>query len=526
MKNLSLKSRLIGAFVAVSIISSVIAAVGIIKIRAINAADKQLYEMMAKPLGDMGNLAVAFQRMRVNTLYFLGATTSEDRADKKKLITEDRAVVAKCAEPFEKTLLTEEGKSRFVKMKDAMAVYYACQDRAFALDEAGKEAEALAIFKAEGKTSREAAQAEIDWFFDRKVDLAKESSESNSKIANAAFVTMLTLACAGIGLSLGLGFLLSTSVSRSLNNAVESLSDGAAQVSSASEQLSASSQMLAEGSSEQAASLEETASAMEEMSAMTNRNTESAGEAKALSDRAGGAVEKANASMTTLVGRMGEISSKGEEIGKIIKTIDEIAFQTNLLALNAAVEAARAGEAGAGFAVVADEVRNLAQRAAGAAKNTSELIEGTIRQIKDGTDLVQKTSDDFQEVVTSVIKVTELSGEVAAASVEQARGISEVSSAVTQMDKVTQSNAASAEEISSAAEEMSAQAMSMQDIVRTIEALVRGGNAMTPSYGGPAMSGLAPASKKKGLSASKRRVAALSRAEKVIPLESDDMGAF
>jgi methyl-accepting chemotaxis protein len=182
--------------------------------------------------------------------------------------------------------------------------------------------------------------------------------------------------------------------------------------------------------------------------------------------------------MQGLVTSMAEISKMGEETGKIIKTIDEIAFQTNLLALNAAVEAARAGEAGAGFAVVADEVRNLAQRAAGAAKNTSELIEGTIRKIKDGTVLVEKTNVDFSVVASAVTKVTELVGEISAATSEQSRGIDEVSTAIGQMDKVTQGNAANAEEIASASEELSAQAMSMEDIVRGLDSLVKGeGNA-------------------------------------------------
>jgi hypothetical protein len=269
-------------------------------------------------------------------------------------------------------------------------------------------------------------------------------------------------------------FLITRGVVGPIQAAVTSLFDGATQVASASGQLSSSSQGLAEGSSEQAASLEETASAMEEMSAMTKRNAESAGQAKSLADQAGASVEKSNASMQSLVTSMAEISMMGEETGKIIKTIDEIAFQTNLLALNAAVEAARAGEAGAGFAVVADEVRNLAQRAAGAAKNTSELIEGTIRKIKDGTVLVEKTNADFGEVASAVTKVTELVAEISAASSEQSRGIDEVSTAIGQMDKVTQGNAANAEEIASAAEELSAQALSMEDVVRGLQSLVEG----------------------------------------------------
>jgi methyl-accepting chemotaxis protein len=176
--------------------------------------------------------------------------------------------------------------------------------------------------------------------------------------------------------------------------------------------------------------------------------------------------------MNRLTGSMREISTASEETSKIIKTIDEIAFQTNLLALNAAVEAARAGEAGAGFAVVADEVRNLAMRAAEAAKNTADLIEGTVKKVQDGSDLVNRTNEAFIQVSESSSKVGDLVGEISAASNEQAQGIEQVNTAVAEMDKVTQQNAANAEESASASEEMSAQAEQMKAIVGELVALV------------------------------------------------------
>jgi methyl-accepting chemotaxis protein len=271
-----------------------------------------------------------------------------------------------------------------------------------------------------------------------------------------------------------IGLLIIGLISKPLNRAIEGLTNGAEQVASGSGQVASSSQQLSEGASEQAASIEETSSSLEEMSSMTKQNADNANQADNLMKEANQIVSKANDSMSDLTVSMEEISKASQETSKIIKTIDEIAFQTNLLALNAAVEAARAGEAGAGFAVVADEVRNLAMRAADAAKNTAELIEGTVKKVKDGGDLVATTNEAFTQVAESSAKVGELVGEIAAASNEQAQGIGQVNSAVTEMDKIVQQNAANAEESASASEEMNAQAEQMRGFVQDLIALVGG----------------------------------------------------
>ncbi len=263
-------------------------------------------------------------------------------------------------------------------------------------------------------------------------------------------------------------------VIRPVEQIIDNLNEKAGQVVASAESVAAASQVLAEGATEQAASVEETSASLEEMSSMTRKNMENAGLADDLLQKANKAVVQANDDMATLTQSMAEISRASEATSKIIKTIDEIAFQTNLLALNAAVEAARAGEAGAGFAVVANEVRSLALRAAQAAADTAELLAGTVQKVKTGSDLVSRTNTDFSEVVRYTEKSCVLAGGIAAASQEQAQGIEQISSAVLEIDKVVQANAASAEESAAASEELNQLSDGMRGVIRSLAALVGG----------------------------------------------------
>lgn len=327
-------------------------------------------------------------------------------------------------------------------------------------------------------------------------------------------------------------------ITNPINHVISGLTDGAGQVSSAAGQVSSSSQQLAEGSSELAASLEETSSSMEEIASMARQNAENSSQAKNLMQEAAQVVTKVNKQMADLVQATELIAKSSEETGKIIKTIDEIAFQTNLLALNAAVEAARAGEAGAGFAVVADEVRNLAMRSAEAAKNTAELIENTIDAVRNGKQLTKAAQDGFNENTELSQKVGALVEEIAAASSEQSQGLEQVNIAVSQMDQVTQTTAANAEESASASEELTSQAAELNRMVDMLTEIVGGANngsilpqqhRLVPDARGrtssaarkalpPKKHGAAPHTKPK-------TAASVIRPNDVIPLD-DDFGEF
>ncbi len=261
-------------------------------------------------------------------------------------------------------------------------------------------------------------------------------------------------------------------IKNSLNSAVDNLdmalsqvAEATGQVSSASQQISSGSQSLAQGANEQASSLEEVSSSLEEMASMTKQNAENANQAKTLSAEADTNAKVGTEAMSRMSDSINKIKESSDQTAKIVKTIDEIAMQTNLLALNAAVEAARAGEAGRGFAVVAEEVRNLAQRSAQAAKNTADMISESVKNAEGGVKIAGEVSMSFTAIATSAKKVNDLIAEIAAASQEQSQGIDQVNSAVAQMDKVTQSNAANSEESASAAEELSGQAEELSAMV-------------------------------------------------------------
>ncbi len=329
---------------------------------------------------------------------------------------------------------------------------------------------------AEQKMLMAARQAE-------KICLAVQTQQKTYMQKRIAMANMLSVICTGtaIGLGIGLSLLISIIITRTLNRVIQGLDSGANQIVVIADKISSTSQTLALGSSEQASAIEETSATIGELSTATQQNAQSASDADKLMGETNATVARANGSMAELTQSIGEVSAASEEIQKIIKTIDEIAFQTNLLALNAAVEAARAGEAGAGFAVVSEEVRNLAIRSADAAKNTASLIEGTVNKVKNGMDLVSRTNTDFKEVQDHSEKICVLVEGISEASRQQAISVEQISTAVHSVDQVTHQNAAGAEESAAASKEMKNQSESLNVLVNELLRLASGNKNMRPA---------------------------------------------
>jgi len=365
-------------------------------------------------------------------------------------------------------------KESYRKIAALLAKYREWVDKT--IDMAGTDVAAASMFMGSVEGNFQLASSEMQKWNEIMRHRSDESYGSSLESNKVTVRTFAVIVLSIVAVSLVLAFFIAVSIIKPINYVTEGLRDGADEVAETSLHVASASQRLADGASKQAAAIEETSSSLHQMSSMTRQNARNSGLANTSMDNTSRVVFEAKESMFQLTASMEEISQASADTSKIIKSIDEIAFQTNLLALNAAVEAARAGEAGAGFAVVADEVRNLAMRAAEAARNTSEKIDGTVKKIQVGASIVARAREAFEKVSLETEKVSGLITEIAGATGEQAEGIEQLNNAVAEMDEVVQQNAASAEETASASEEMNAEVEQMRSHVQKLAILLGRGS--------------------------------------------------
>lgn len=508
--NLKIGTKLIIGFIIVAMIAAVIGVVGTINIKTIDDADTELYETMTVPLGELVTIVESYQRMRGNVKDLVLATTPEEILDLEERINTRNQEFDKNLSSFKTTLITEEGKKLVEDIISNKARYDGLVTQVIDYIKLGDKESALFIINGEGNDIRTKIENDYRRLMEIKVNAAAETAKNNTSLANTAMTMMMGFIAIGVILSIILGFLISNIIKKPLNKMVnvakeisegnldveldvntkdeigdlakafrkmsENINEVMTNINSASEQVAAgsmqvsdSSMSLSQGATEQASSVEELTASIEEIAAQTRQNASNAEKAKEMSSSAQMYAEKGNEQMQDMVNAMKGINDSSNNISKIIKVIDDIAFQTNILALNAAVEAARAGQHGKGFAVVAEEVRNLAARSANAAKETTSMIEGSIKEVDGGTKLANETAQALKMIVDGVSKAAELVGEIAVASNEQALAVEQINQGIMQISDVVQTTSATAEETAAASEELSSQADMLKSQVATFK---------------------------------------------------------
>jgi methyl-accepting chemotaxis protein len=499
IKNLKIGSRLGIGFALVLSLTVLMTAIGIWRLQDVGtASDYMAKEMLAKERlvqewlrGTSTNAVRTFALARSANLDDQKFFQQEIDAQSKRLSDIQKQIEGLSQTPEESRLLADVAQKR--------TAYRDIRETVFKHKATGKEAEMAQLTNARMVPAMNAYVASIQAVLDGQKAMIDESAASIDAIHQSGRMFLIALGLVALALGAGLAWLISASITRPMNHAVEiartvasgdlasrievrstdetgqlmqalkemnesllqtvrQIRTGADTIATASSQIASGNLDLSSRTEQQASSLEETASSMEELTATVKQNADNARQANQLAASASDVAAQGGAMVSQVVETMGSINESARRIVDIIAVIDGIAFQTNILALNAAVEAARAGEQGRGFAVVAAEVRNLAQRSAAAAKEIKILIGDSVEKVDAGTRLVDQAGAKMDEIVASVKRVTAIIGDITSASQEQTAGIEQINQAITQMDQVTQQNASLVEEAAAAAASLQEQA--------------------------------------------------------------------
>ncbi|OUL98146.1 methyl-accepting chemotaxis protein [Variovorax sp. JS1663] len=499
MKNWRIGTRLGIGFALVLALLAVVAAIGVFRLQNVGEAMQDMVERSLVKERLAANWLLNTSNNSVRTFALLKSNDPEVQDYLQKNITKTSALISETQKKLETMLDTPEEQAISADIKQRRSDYVGLRNNILKLKGEGKLDEAKQLTDQKLIPLLEAYDASIRGMLAHQGERIDKAAESVEALYRSGRVNVIVLAVLALALGAVLAWLLTRSITRPLNEAVQvaqtvasgdlrsevvvktrdetgllmealqgmnaslarvvgEVRHGTDTIAAASTEIASGNQDLSSRTEEQASSLQQTAASMEELTSTVKQNADNARQASQLALSASEVAVKGGKVVGEVVDTMGSIHASSQKIVDIIGVIDGIAFQTNILALNAAVEAARAGEQGKGFAVVAAEVRSLAQRSAAAAKDIKSLIDDSVGKVDAGAALVGEAGRTMDEVVASVKRVTDIIGEITAASHEQTLGIEQINQAITQMDQVTQQNAALVEEAAAAAQSMQEQA--------------------------------------------------------------------
>jgi len=503
--NLKIRSKLITCFMVVATFTAIVGIMGINNMSQINKRSNEMYRMNFQPIVHLTSIQKNLLYIRSSFLLMIYEKNADELQSRINDISKWTDENTKSLLEYEKGISTQEERDMYAQFNADVVPYKQIRSDFIKLLQEGKTAEAEAKVPEFAK-ARENVEAGIGKLITLNTNYASQADVENSTSFKSQSLIMILISILGVVFAVLLGIIVANLISKPLTKLLESankvaegdlnviidintndevgilaqsfrkMSDNinevmgninvaSEQVASGSRQLSDSSIELSHGATEQASAIEQLTASIEEISSQTKLNADNAKEANKLAEIATENAVQGNGRMKEMLKAMEEINESSSNISKIIKVIDEIAFQTNILALNAAVEAARAGQQGKGFAVVAEEVRNLAARSANAAKETTDMIEGSIKKVEGGTKIATETAQALNKIVDGVAKVANIVSDISIASNEQAIGISQINQGVMQVSEVVQTNSATSEESAAASEELSSQAELLREQV-------------------------------------------------------------